>query len=531
MRFIIVLLVLGLSVTTAAQQLPVRGMNPLAIEVDGRTIDQLDADAVVIPVFTDEDPLQSVLRGASAAVRSAIAAARAQKAFPDSPYHALPVFAPDGFATKRLLLMSAGAERDIDADRLRRLAGAAVRQLRAQNVTSVAFWVRGGVPPADATAAVAEGALLGGFDPGIHKTGRKPPLLAGLRVAGVGASAPPLAQAVERGTALGSSQNLARSLIVEPSNYMTPEHMAQHARQIAAETGLEVEILDEKRIASMGMGGVIAVGQGAAFPPRFITLRYKARGGSSTTLAIAGKGVTFDSGGISLKDGGGMYRMKGDMAGGAAVLGAMRAIAALEPSINVIGLVPAVMNLPDGTAQRPGDVFTNLSGRTVEVMSTDAEGRLILSDALSYAVRQGATHIVDIATLTGSVVTALGDRHTGAFTPDDAFFGWLTDASRRSGESFWRLPVDDEYASGIRSSLVADLNETGGGAGASVGAKFIQHFAEGRPWIHLDIAGTSWPATPQPHMAEGPTGVTVRTLAELAMVLDGRAPSAAKGER
>jgi leucyl aminopeptidase len=209
------------------------------------------------------------------------------------------------------------------------------------------------------------------------------------------------------------------------------------------------------------------------------------------------------------------------MAGGAAVLGAMRAIGVLRPNVNVIGLVPAVMNLPDGNAQRPGDVYTNLAGKTVEVMSTDAEGRIILSDALSYAVRQGATHIVDIATLTGSVVTALGDRHIGAFASDDGFFESLLVASRRSGESVWRLPIDEEYARGIKSSLVADLNETGGGAGASVGAKFLQEFAEGRPWIHLDIAGTSWPSASRPQMADGPTGVTVRMLVELATVMAG----------
>ena len=200
----------------------------------------------------------------------------------------------------------------------------------------------------------------------------------------------------------------------------------------------------------------------------------------------------------------------------------MRAIASLRPGINVIGLVPAVMNLPSGTAQRPGDVFRALDGTTVEVMSTDAEGRMILSDAVAYAVKQGATHIVDVATLTGSVVTALGDRHVGAFSSDDRFYGALQEAASRSGESFWRLPLDDEYAAGIRSSLVADLNETGGAAGASVGAKFIQHFTGGRPWIHLDIAGTSWPATHPPHMSPGPTGVTVRTLAELAALLGAR---------
>ena len=516
-----VLMTIVLVAPAAAQDLPLRGIAPMAVEADGRALAQLDADAVVVPVFGNEDAAATVLAPASPELAAAVAAARAQQALGAELFGSMSVFAPKGLSTARLVLIGAGAEGDLDANRLRRLAGAAVRHLRTQQVATVAFWVRGRLPASDAAAAVTEGALLGHFDPGVHKSQKRMPALTRLRIAGLGAPGTAVTAAIDRGTTLAHSQNVARSLAVEPSNYMTPEHMAQHARQIARETGLAVEILDEKQMKEMGMGGVIAVGQGAAFPPRFITLKYKAPQPSSSTLAIAGKGVTFDSGGITLKPGANMYRMKGDMAGGAAVLGAMRAIAKLKPPVNVIGLVPAVMNLPDGNAQRPGDVFTNLAGKTVEVMSTDAEGRMILSDALSYAVRQGATHIVDVATLTGAVVTALGDRHTGAFASDDAFFTSLVQASKKSGESFWRLPIDEEYARGIRSSLVADLNETGGSAGASVGAKFIQQFAEGRPWIHLDIAGTSWPDPPPPYMSGGPTGVTVRTLAELAVTLGG----------
>jgi leucyl aminopeptidase len=227
--------------------------------------------------------------------------------------------------------------------------------------------------------------------------------------------------------------------------------------------------------------------------------------------------VIFDSGGISLKGGQGMYRMKGDMAGGATVLAVMKIISQLKPTINVLGVVPAVENIPGPRAQKPGDVFVGYSGKTVEVMSTDAEGRLILSDGVSFAVSQGATHLVDIATLTGTVRRALGDRHVGTFSSDDGFFAKLQEAALVTGESFWRLPIDDEYARGIKNSLVADLNETGGDAGASIGAKFIQQFTDGKPWIHLDIAGTSWPTYTPPYRDAGPTGVTVRTLAELVM--------------
>lgn len=409
-----------------------RGISALAVEMDGRALAQIEVDALVVPIFTGEDPVATALKPASPDLAAAVTAARMQRAFGGELFGSTSLFAPKGLASPRLVLLNAGTEAELDTERLRRLAGAAIRLLRGQQVTSMAFWVRGRTAAADAVAAITEGALLGHFDPGIHKSQNTPLALARLRIGGVGAPASATAAAIERGTTMAHSQNIARSLTVEPSNFMTPEHMAQHARQIAKETGLEVEILDEQRMKQIGMGGVVAVGQGAAFPPRFITLKYTAPQASSTTLALAGKGVTFDSGGLSLKPGANMYRMKGDMAGGAAVLGAMRAIARLKPAVNVIGLVPAVMNLPSGTAQRPGDVFTNLAGKTVEVMSTDAEGRMILSDALSYAVRQGATHIVDVATLTGAVVTALGDRHTGAFASDE---GSLVRSRRHRAEA------------------------------------------------------------------------------------------------
>jgi len=517
-RLMFLAVALTMAWPAAAQDLPVRGVSPLSIEVDGRALPQLDADVVALPVFGDEDPLATALKGAGPELTAAVNAVRTQRAL-TGDLAITSIFGPRGLATPRLLLVQAGSEQGVSADRLRRLAGAVVRAVRGQQVRSVALFVRGPITGGDAARVIAEGAVLGLFDPGLHKSGSRAPALATLRVAGVGASSAALTAAVERGRINADAQNFARSITQEPSNQMTPEHMAQHARRIAKESNLEVETFDERQIASMGMGGIIAVGQGAAAAPRFIVLRYRAPQPSATTLALAGKGVTFDSGGITLKPGANMYQMKGDMAGGAAVLAAMQIIGRTRPAVNVIGLVPAVMNLPSGTAQRPGDVWTGLSGKTVEVMSTDAEGRMILSDALTYALRQNATHLVDVATLTGAIVTALGDVHTGAFASDDALFDSLTASARRTGESFWRMPIDEEYARGIRGSLVADLNETGGQAGASVGAKFLQQFTDGRPWIHLDIAGTSWPANAGPHMAGGPTGVTSRTLAELAHTL------------
>jgi leucyl aminopeptidase len=510
----------GAASLAQSQDAPVRGRVELRVEADTRPVSRVEADVLAVPVFDGEDPL-TALEGAGAELAEAVRAAVAQGALARAPYSTLPFFAPRGFAARRLMLMSAGPEGEVDAARLRRLAGAAVRQVRGQQVSTLAFVARGRAPAPEAARAVAEGAILGLFDAGLHKTDRKAPALRSVRVAGLGGAAAASAAAIERGATLAHATNFARSITVEPANFVTPEVMANHARRIAREGGLEVEVFDERRMAEMGMGmgGVIAVGKGSANPPRFIVLRYRAPRPSDVTLALVGKGVTFDSGGISLKPGANMYRMKGDMAGGAAVLGAMQAVARLRPAVNVLGVVPAVENMPSGTAQKPGDVFTGLGGKSVEVFSTDAEGRLILSDGITYAVRQDATHIVDIATLTGSVRTALGDTHTGAFASDESLYDALVAASRRAGESFWRLPIDEEYAREIRDSLVADLNETGGLAGASVGAKFIQEFTGGRPWIHLDIAGTSWPESPSPHMSAGPTGVTVRTLAELADAL------------
>lgn len=507
---------------------PVRGRVELALAVETRPPAGIDADVLVIPVFEKEPVPPPPLQGLSAEVSAALDAAAGQRQSLAEKFSVTSFFRTPGLAARRLLLIGAGEEKDLDAERLRRLAGAAVRHVRKDRVASMAFLVRGELDPLAAAAAAAEGAILGLYEAGFHKTDAKPAALRTFRVAGVEGEPAALAAALERAALLAHATNLARSIAVEPNNYMTPEIMAAHARAVARESGLEIQVFDEKQMAKMGMGGVLAVGKGSASPPRFIVLRYRPERPSAITLALAGKGVCFDSGGISLKDPEEMYRMKGDRAGGAAVLAAMKIIGRLKPAVNVIGVVPAVENIPGPAAQRPGDVYTGYSGKKIEVLNTDAEGRLILSDAVSYAVAQGATHVVDVATLTGAIRGALWDRHVGAFASDDRFYDALAAAARRTGEPFWRMPVDDEYARKIKDSLIADLNETGGeGGGASVGAKFIQQFTQGRPWIHLDIAGTSWPKEPSPWLGAGPTGVAARTLAELAVVLgEGRATAA-----
>ena len=523
-RFKLLVLITALaSVAWGQLETPVlRGAIELDVVVETRPVVEIDADVVVLPVFDGEDVLSGPLKGASRGLSSAVGVASSHKAMTGSLFQSASFFGPEGMACSRLLMIGAGEEKDLDGERLRRLAGAAVREVRKNDVASIAFVLRGKLPPAEAAMAVTEGATLGLFDAGIHKSDNKRVAPVNLRIAGISAVSDAVDAAIDKAGLMAQATNFARSLVVEPANYVTPEVMAAHGRAIARDTGLEVQVFDDEQMKEMGMGGVLAVGKGSVNRPRFIVMSYRSPEPSDVTLAFVGKGVCFDSGGISIKGREGMYRMKGDMAGGATVLAVMKILGRLKPKVNVLGIVPAVENMPGPYAQKPGDVFTGYSGKTVEVMSTDAEGRLILSDGVSYAVAQGATHLVDIATLTGTVGRALGDRHVGTFASDDNLFDLLQAASKRTGESFWRLPIDEEYARGIKSSLVADLNETGGIAGASIGAKFIQQFTEGKPWIHLDIAGTSWPDYTPAYRGSGPTGVTVRTLAELAMMIDGK---------
>jgi leucyl aminopeptidase len=294
--------------------------------------------------------------------------------------------------------------------------------------------------------------------------------------------------------------------------------LADRARTMAAEQGLEFEVLDRDRMQQLGMGSLLGVAQGSAAPPALIVLRYRPPAAkASDHLGIVGKGVTFDTGGISIKPSEGMENMKYDMAGGAAAIGAMRAIAQLKPEIPVTAFIPAVENMPGSRAYRPGDILTSLSGKTIEVLNTDAEGRLILVDAITYARRLGCTHLIDAATLTGAIVVALGHVHVGAYTNDDAMLARVLKAARGAGEKLWHMPLDDDYKDQLKSAF-ADVPNIGTRWGsANVAAMFLKQWVEETPWVHLDIAGTAWLEESKPHMAKGPTGVGVRTFVNLAM--------------
>jgi leucyl aminopeptidase len=420
---------------------------------------------------------------------------------------------PSGLGAKRLVLGGAGKRERFDAAELRKLTGALVRTLKSKGIRSITLALDEPFRSDDFTAAAVEGALLADLENDRYKTDPKKNEKQVDSFAVLGGSQ----TGVDRGRVLAEAQNFSRDIANEPANVLTPTVLADHAKKMAAEFGLECEILDQDRMKQLGMGALLGVAQGSAEPPALIVLRYKPAAPSTKDhLGLIGKGVTFDTGGISIKPSDGMEKMRYDMAGGAAVIGAMRAIAQLKPSIPVTALVPTVENMPGSKAQRPGDIVKSLSGKTVEVLNTDAEGRLILIDALTYAQRLGCTHLVDAATLTGAIVVALGNVNIGAFTNNEAFLGKLLAASKAEGEKTWQMPMDEEYKELLKSNF-ADLHNIGGRSGGSITAAwFSRDFVDETPWIHLDIAGTAWLDDAKPYMAKGATGVGLRTFVRLA---------------
>ena len=399
-----------------------------------QSLDRVEADAVVVLLF-EEEAAPAELKSVSAWLDEL----RASGEFTGKSAELAVQHLAPGFKAKRLQQSSAGGKRDkFDSAILRRAVGTAVRALKPKGVKKLAWWLGS----ADAEAAV-EGAILGNFEPDRHKPSSEAKFLDAFILVAPDSKA---RAAFDRGKILGEAQNFTRELVNEPANLMTPLLLADRARAMAAEVGLEYEVLDEPRMRQLGMGSLLGVSQGSAEPPALIILRYKPAQAPKTSdhLGLVGKGVTFDTGGVSIKPAEGMEKMKYDMAGGAAMLGAMRAIAQLKPPIPVTALIPAVENMVGSKAQRPGDIVTSLSGKTIEVLNTDAEGRLILVDAITYAQRIGCTHLVDAATLTGAIVVALGSVNIGVFTNNDALLGRVLAAAKAEGEKSWHMPLDDE---------------------------------------------------------------------------------------
>jgi leucyl aminopeptidase len=429
----------------------------------------------------------------------------------------LPVVAR-GAQASRVLTIGSGRAEDLSTERWRRLgvvAGLTVRQRRFGRMVCL-------VPDAQARPevlqALVEGIVYSAIDLDTYKTVDReatPLREAGLRVE---SPAPDLLAAVERGRILGEATNFARLMANEPGNVLTPRVFVERGAALAAGTSLDVQIHDEQAIAGLGMGLIEGVARGSVEPARLLTLSHTPPGVTSgPVLGLIGKGVTFDTGGISIKPAEMMDRMKDDMAGGAAVITAMRALSLLGAPIRVVGVVPAVENMPGGKALKPGDVIRGASGKTVEVLNTDAEGRLILGDALWYArEKMGATHLVDVATLTGACVVALGRITSAIFGTPQWWVDIVRETGDRAGDRLWQLPIYDEYMDQLKSEI-ADLANVGGRPGGAItAALFLKEFAGGLPWAHLDVAGTAWVDEPKPYAPKGATGVAVRTLAELA---------------
>jgi leucyl aminopeptidase len=426
---------------------------------------------------------------------------------------------PDGLKAKRVLLIGGGKLKSFGGNELRKIAGAAVRVLKAKDVKSFAMLISASadLTAADAAKVIAEGAYVGGFDADYYKSDRKEQKIDELAiVAAANSDTGALQAAVEQGTIIGESQNFTRDLVNEPGNRMTPTILADRAQKMCDEVGLKCEVFGPDKIKALKMGAFWSVAQGSQEEPaRLIVMRYEPAGApEKPVLGLVGKGITFDSGGISIKPSDGMEKMKYDMAGGAAMIGAMRAIARLKPNVRVIGIVCATENMPSGTAQKPGDVQIAMSGKSIEIINTDAEGRLVLADGLHYARQLGATHLIDAATLTGACVVALGMINAGVFANDDEFYEQFNESLKASGEKMWRLPVDDEYREMIKSNIADIVNSGGRWGGAVTAAMFLKEFVGDTPWIHLDIAGVAWMEEAKPWIAKGPSGTPVRSLVE-----------------
>jgi leucyl aminopeptidase len=417
----------------------------------------------------------------------------------------------------RVVVVGAGRRGTFDAERARNVASAGMRALWRANVRRVAIAVADDAIGAERAAqAAVEGALYAMWRPEVHRTrdeDRRLPAIDSVLLVTEEA----IKEAIERGTAVGEATNAARRLANEPANRMTPTLIADAARAMAKEAGVQCEVLDAERCRALGMGSYLSVAQGSHEPPRFIVLRHKGRGGDGYDLGLVGKGITFDSGGISIKPADNMHHMKADMTGAASVIAALAAIGKLGLRANVIGVAPCTENLPGGGATKPGDVFTAMSGRTVEVINTDAEGRLVLVDGITYAQREGARRVVDIATLTGAIAVALGHHFTGLFGRPDSFVELVRQTAAAAGDRMWPMPLTDEYRDEIKGEVADIRNSAGREGGAIKAAAFLESAVEdGTEWAHLDIAGTFWFDRDRPHAPKGPQGPAVRTLIALA---------------
>jgi len=498
----------------------------LKIKVLTGDITSVEAGAVVLGLFEEDKRPQGDLARADKALKGAIAQLIKSGQVSGKRGRMTALSSLGKLPAEWVIVAGLGKKKEISQDAIRSLAAEVGRLLSKKAVRKVAVGLLGaveaGVDAAAAVQAITEGALLGTYTFRRHKTKREDNTeIKEFQIVATD-GLPVLKKAARQGEIIARATILARDLANEPANFMTPGHMAATAARLAEDNNLDFELLEKDRMQELGMGALLGVSQGSCQPPKFIILRYKGKTDAGVDLALLGKGVTFDSGGISLKPAEKMEEMKTDMAGGAAVLAAMSAIAQLKPAINVTAMVPATENLPSGCALKPGDVITAITGKTIEIISTDAEGRLILADALGYAAKLGVKNIVDVATLTGAVRIALGSVCTGAFGSDQKLVDAVVAAGASGGERIWPMPMYEEYGEQNKSD-VADIQNVGGRlAGAITAAKFLGEFVGDVPWVHLDIGGTSTADKDSGQLVKGATGVPVATLVHLALDMAAR---------
>ena len=497
----------------------------MEIKILAGDITKVEADAIMVNIFEGVERPEGITSAVDEALGGAISELVKQGEIKGKLNEITVIHSLGRLPAGRVVVAGLGKQQELSLDKIRGVMATACRLLRKKYVSSIATVAHGvgmdGITAEGSAQAITEGALLGtyAFRQHITKEAEYGEIKQLTIVDADESRVPILEQGCNKGRILAEATNLARDMVNEPANYMTPTDMAKMATKLAETHELEVSVLEREQMQELGMGALLGVAQASQQPPRFIILNYRGGDSDEIDIALLGKGITFDSGGISIKPSDGMDEMKGDMSGGAAVIGAMSAIARLKPRINVMALVPATENMPSGNALKPGDILTAMGGKTIEIVSTDAEGRLILADALGYARKNGAKLIVDAATLTGAVRVALGDICTGAFGNNQELMDKLIAAGAEAGERIWQMPMYEEYKEQNKSE-VADIKNIGGRlAGPITAAQFLAEFVDDTPWVHLDIAGTFMTDKEKNYLVKGATGVPVRTLVNLVLSL------------
>jgi leucyl aminopeptidase len=497
----------------------------MEIKIVPGEITRMKAGAIVLGYFAGALSLEGPLAEADAALEGAITQMISEGEIKGKPGEITLIHTLGKLPAGKLVILGMGRSEALTLDQVRAHSAEVGRFLRQKGVTGFVLSALGvgqnGITAEAAAQAMTEGVILGTytFRYYVTKNADFEAIKEIIIVAPGEVEVAAMLNGYNQGRIMAEAASLARDMVNEPSNVMTPTRMAAKAEELAQQCGLEFAVIEREQLQNLGMGGLLGVAQGSQQPPKFISLFYQGRGSREIDLALVGKAVTFDSGGISIKPSEKMDEMKGDMAGGAAVMAAISAIARLRPQINVVAYIPATENLPSGSALKPGDILRIMNGKTVEIISTDAEGRLILADALSYAVRQGARRIVDVATLTGSCRIALGTICSGVFANNQTLADQVIDAGAVVGELLWQMPMYEEYKE-LNKSEIADIKNTGGRYGGAIAAaQFLAEFSGGNPWVHLDIAGTDISDKERGYLVKGATGIPVRTLVKLALRL------------